>query len=159
MPQTAPHGARRRRLFRHEGLGEEALHFTRWFAQSKYRLMGEFLGEIERAPETRSVPDLRSRYCRALEHGQRVHQARGIVTLLLAIGVVAAAVSTIANALDAPAALAADVAAWTAFLERLAAISASVSVLLIAIRLAMDRYLERIDVTATFLAMQLATTR
>lgn len=129
-------------------LGEEALHFTRWFAKSKYRLMAEFLGELVRAPEERDPARLRERFLRALMHAQRVLQVRFGVTFLLALGVVAAAASTLANLLD--------VAAPTGWLERAAAWSASLTVVLVAARLLLDRYLERCDVAATFLAIELA---
>lgn len=128
-------------------LGEEALHLTRWFAKSKYHLMGQFLGELQRPADQRDVAKLRDRFCRAITHAHRVHQARGLVTFFLALGVVAAAASAVLNALE--------VDASTSALERAAAFSASVSVLLVAARLLLDRYLERADVAATFLAMQL----
>lgn len=128
-------------------LGEEALHLTRWFAKSKYHLMGQFLGELQRAPGERDASVLRDRFCRAITHAHRVHQARGFVTLLLALGVVAAATTAVLNALD--------IDAGTRVLDRAAAFSASASVLLIAARLLLDRYLERADVAATFLAIQL----
>lgn len=138
--------ARRRpvRLNEHR-LGEEALHFTRWFAHSKYHLMGGFAMELTRAGDPTR---LRERFSQTLQHAQRVHQARAVVTLLLALGVVAAAASAIANLLR--------VAAPTGILERAAALSASLSVLLIALRIGFDRYLERCDVAATFLAIQLS---
>lgn len=132
-------------------LGEEALHFTKWFTRSKYHLMRRFLGELRRAPETRDAGTLELRYRRALTHALRVQRARTVVTFLLALGVIAAAASAVANVLD--------VALPTGFLERAAAFSASVSVALVAVRLLLDRYLERVDVSATFLAIQLATAR
>jgi hypothetical protein len=133
-------------------VGEEALHFTRWFMQSKYKLMGEFLGELQSASEERDPEALRGRYCRALQHAQRVQRARGIVTVLLALGVLATAASAVANLLD----VGDGAASTTAFLERAAALSASIAVALVALRLALDRYLERVDIVATFLAIQLS---
>ena len=127
-------------------MGDEALEFTRWFAKSKYHLMGGFLGEL--MSDRYDVEQLRDRYCRALSHAHRVHQARAFVTLLLALGVIAAAASTVANVLE--------VTTDIGFLERAAAISASASVLLIALRLLFDRYLERCDVAATFIAIELS---
>lgn len=127
-------------------LGEEALHFTRWFAKSKYHLMGGFLGELTGPPG--DTARLRERFERTLRHAHRVHTARGAVTLLLALGVIAAAATTIANLLN--------VEAPTGIVERAAALSASLSVVLIALRLGLDRYLERCDVSATFLAIQLS---
>ena len=155
MPEHADRRARRRHAvhgpFGYEEdhrLGEEALHFAKWFARSKYQLMGGFFGELRRAPDKRDPEVLHDRFCRALTHAQRVHQARGVVTFLLALGVVAAASSAVANALD--------VDLPQGMLERAAALSASMSVVLIAIRLLIDRYLERVDVAATFLAIQIA---
>ncbi|HUR68729.1 MAG TPA: hypothetical protein VM370_05735 [Candidatus Thermoplasmatota archaeon] len=151
MSSHAGHRARRRhaapshRADEHR-IGEEALHFTRWFARSKYHLMGEFLGDLVRAPEERNAERLKARYCRALEHAQRVLTARGVVTFLLALGAIATAGTAIANALHLG-----DIVA------RAAAISASATVALVALRLLFDRYLQRVDVTVTFLAIELAT--
>lgn len=138
-------------------LGEEALDFTKWFTQSKYRLMAGFLGELARDPGERDLDVLKERYTRTLTHAQRVLTARGLVTFLLVVGVVAAAASAIANLLAVPTILEGDVAATTGFLQRLAAYSTSASVVFVALRLLLDRYLERIDVTATFLAIEIAT--
>lgn len=136
-------------FFREPGntLGEEALEFTRWFAKSKYHMMGAFLGELmDPAPHDTKL--LRRRYCQAVKHALRFHRVRGAVTILLALGVIAATAASVLNALnsDAPIGL----------LERAAAISASISVVLVAARLLLDRYLERCDVAATFLAIQLS---
>ena len=154
MSEHADRRERRRKaptpFFREPGnsLGDEALEFTRWFAKSKYHLMGAFLGDLmDTSP--RDVNVLRKRYCRAVTHGQRFHRLRGVVTFLLAIGVVAAAATGIMNALD--------VDAPVGLLTSAVAASTSLSVLLVAVRLLLDRYLERCDVAATFLAIQLAT--
>lgn len=134
-------------FFREPGnsLGDEALEFTRWFAKSKYQLMGSFLGELTGSDG--GPKQVRERFCRTLTHAHRVHAVRGVVTFVLALGVLAAAASAVANAIDVP--------APTGILERAAAISTSLSVLLVAARLALDRYLERCDVAATFLAIEL----
>lgn len=137
-------------FFREPGnsLGDEALEFTRWFATSKYHLMGAFLGELmDTSP--RDMKLLRKRYCQAVTQGLKVHRTRGVVTVLLALGVIAAAASSIAKLLG--------VSAGVGALDRAAAISASLSVVLIAARLLLDRYLERCDVAATFLAIEIAT--
>lgn len=124
--------------------GEEALGTAKWFLQSKYRLMGRFLAELERPPGERDPELLRVRYDRALRHGERVHRARTFVTVFLAIGAITATGSAVANALGVG-----------EILARAAAFSASATVLLLALRLSLDRYLERVDVAATFLAIQL----
>lgn len=136
-------------FFREPGhtLGDEALEFTRWFAKSKYHLMGAFLGELT-DPAPRDAAVLRGRYCKAVTHAHRLHQVRGIVTSVLALGVVAAAGTSVASALNADATI--------GLIERAAAISASLSVVLVAVRLMLDRYLERCDVAATFLAIELS---
>lgn len=135
-------------FFREPGhtLGDEAIELTRWFAKSKYHLMGAFLGELM-DPAPADPADLRRRFCKVVRHASRVHAVRGAVTVILALGVIAAATSSVASALDADGTF--------GFLERAAALSASVSVLLVALRLALDRYLERCDVSATMLAIQL----
>ena len=143
-PLDGDHGRARR-------LGNDALRFARWFFRSKYALMAGFLGELEQTPEARDERDLRQRYCRALRHAMRVQRARAVVTVLLAMGVLTASSAAVLDALAGPEgrALVQDVAAW----------SASISVLLVGLRLAFDRYLGLVDVSATFLAMQLATAR
>lgn len=153
MSEHADRRERRRNaptpFFREPGnsLGDEALEFTRWFAKSKYALMGAFLGELM-DPSPHDMKLLRKRYCRAVTHANRYHQVRGVVTFLLAIGVLAAAATGIMNALD--------VEGPVGLLDSAVAASTSLSVLLVAVRLLLDRYLERCDVAATFLAIQLA---
>jgi len=132
-------------------LGEDAVQFTRWFMRSKYHLMGGFLGELRAPRPPEEAEALAARFCRAIVHGQRVHQGRALVTFLLALGVIATATSAVANA------LAVDLPSEP--LERAAALAASVSVFLVAVRLSLDRYLDRVDVTATFLAIQIAAAR
>lgn len=138
-------------------LGGEALAFGKWFFGNKYRLMASFLGELETAPEARDERDLRQRYCAALTHARRVNAMRSFVTVLLALGVVATAFATIVNVLTVPNFIAGDVAATRYLLERTAAWTGSATVVLVALRLGFDRYLGLVDVSATFLAMQIAT--
>lgn len=148
------HG-RRRRTAR---LGDDALRFMRWYAGGKYALMGGFLGELDDPPEARDAGDVRERFCQAIQHGRRVQAARTVVTVLLTLGIVTTAFATVANVLLVPSALEGDVVALRVFLERVAAWSATFAVILVGLRLAFDRYLELVDTSATFLAMQLATT-
>lgn len=131
--------------------GEEILHFWRWLFVSKYHLISRFLGDLKSTPSAGRVDELDERLRRALRHGERVYQARSVVNLLLALGVVTAAAGAIADTsgLEAPFGL----------LERVAALAASVSLALIVLRLAFGRYLERVDVAATFLAMLIAKAR
>jgi hypothetical protein len=121
--------------------------------------MASFLGELEEPPEARDEQALRARFCRAVSHAIRVQWARSAVTALLALGVLTTALATAADVLIIPPALAGDVAATRALVERIAAWSASASILLVALRLAFDRYLGLVDVSATFLAIQLASAR
>lgn len=163
MPELAGRGSRRAApgpfFGRGDHLREEALQFTRWFTSSKYALMARFLGELDDDPSERNAGQIRDRYCRALTHGQRVTHARTAVTVLLALGVVATAVATLVRLFAVPTMVAGDVLATQAFLDRLAAYSASSAAALVALRLMFDRYLERVDVAATFLAIELATCR
>jgi hypothetical protein len=64
--------------------------------------------------------------------------------VLLAAGAIAATGSAVANALGVG-----------LILDRVAAFSASAAILLVAVRLALDRYLDRVDVAVTFIAIQL----
>lgn len=124
--------------------GEEILHFSRWLLSSKYRLMARFLGDLKTVPSPQRVIELEARYRRALQHGERIYAANGVVSILLALGVLTAAASALADVTG--------LAAPIGPLERVAAVAASASIALIALRLAFDRYLERVDVVATFLA-------
>lgn len=130
-------------------LGDGALDFTKWFLRSKYRLMASFLGELEQAPDARDEAALRTRYCKALTHAERVLTLRGVVTVLLALGAATATVSAVSDALAVGGGALKTIAAW----------SASLTLLLILLRLAFDRYLSLVDVSATFLAMQIASAR
>ena len=145
----------RRRAFH---VGDDALRFMKWYAGGKYALMGGFLGELEDPPEERDAEAVRARFCEAIRHGRRVQAARTVVTVLLALGVVTTAFATVANVLFVPSALAGDVTTAGVVLERVAAWSATFAVVLVLLRLAFDRYLALVDTSATFLAMQLATT-
>lgn len=151
--------ARRSTEGRSRDLGDDALRFARWFTRGKYVLMEDFLGELRKAPEARNEEELEARFARAVAHGKRIQAARSVVTVLLGLGVVAAAFATLARFLYVPDPLAGDVAFTASLLDRVAALSASSAVVLVALRLAFDRYLSLVDVTATFLAMQLATAR
>jgi predicted anti-sigma-YlaC factor YlaD len=144
------HGAVRR-------LGNDALRFARWFFRSKYQLMAGFLGELESAPEARDEGALRERFCRAVTHAVRVQRLRSVVTALLALGVVTAAFAAVVEVVSLPASWAGDVAATRALLASVAAWSASASAVLVALRLAFDRYLGLVDVSATFLAIEIAS--
>lgn len=134
-------------------MGASHVGSARWFFQSKYKLMGRFLAELERDPSARDAEELRDRYERALRHGLRVQVARAVVTALLAFGVVATVAAMVLNLLRLPEALGGNV---ETALDRVAAYATSGAAVLLALRLALDRYLERVDVSATFLAMQIA---
>ena len=138
-------------------LGEDALHFGTWFAKNKFALMEGFLGELRDSPAERDPSEIEDRFLRATRHAQRVLVARGVVTFFLALGLVATASATIAGRVWIPTRLAGDVTAWLAVLDGAAAIAASVTLVLLAARLAFDRYLELVETTATFLAIELAT--
>ena len=158
-----PHARRRRSRaeprIHVRDLGEGALDFAKWFRKSKFDLMAGFFGELEKAPEQRDVVDLERRFLAAIRHAKRVLLARGLVTFLLAVGVVATAAATLAKVLWVPAVLTYEVGATLAALDRLAAVAGSVTVVLVLARLLFDRYLDMVETSATFLAMQLATCR
>lgn len=139
-------------------VGDDALRFMKWYVGGKYALMAGFLGELDDPPELRDGKALRDRFCQAVQHGRRVAIARTLVTALLALGVVTTAAATLTTVFFLPSAFEGDVAAVRASVDRLAAWSASFSVVLVALRLAFDRYLDLVDTSAHFLAMQLATT-
>ena len=156
-----PHARRRRSRaeprFNVRDLGEDALDFARWFRRSKFDLMAGFLGELGRDPAERDRADVERRFLAALRHAKRVLLARIVVTLLLAVGVVATAAATLAKVLWVPAVLTFEVQATLAALDRLAAVAGSATVVLVVARLLFDRYLDMVETSATFLAMQLAT--
>ena len=150
------HTAGRARAWAPRHLGEDALQFGRWFFKSKFALMQSFLGELRDDPGERDEREIEDRFVRATRHAQRVQTARAVVTVLLALGVVATAVASFAKSVAVPALFAGDVAFWTTLVARVAQIAGSVSVLLLLARLAFDRYLGQVETTATFLAMQIA---
>jgi hypothetical protein len=155
-----PHARRRARAeprVHFRDLGEGALDFAKWFRKSRFDLMAGFYGELAREPGERDVADVERRFLAAIRHGKRVLLARGVVSVLLVLGVVATAGAAAARVLWVPDALTFEVQATLAALDRLAAIAGSITVVLVALRLLFDRYLELVDTSATFLAMQLAS--
>lgn len=135
------------------------IRFLDWYLQSRFHLMERFLEDFEHP--TTPVVVLKRRFLRAIRHAKRVLAARGVVTVLLALGVLATAAAGVAEAVWVPDPFEPGVAATSTLLARLAAVAGSASLLLLLSRLALDRYLELIDTCATFLGMQLAasTTR
>lgn len=131
---------------------DEALDFARWFTKSKFDLMAGFMADLARPPAERDAADLARRFKHALRHAKRVLRARLVVTVLLAAGLIATLAAALARFLAIPPDM-------LALVDRAAALSASLTVLLLVARLGFDRYLELIETSATFLAMQLATAR
>lgn len=138
-------------------LGDDALRFTKWYVKGKYALMEGFLGELDEAPEARDAAALRSRYHRAILHGRRVSGARTFVTVLLALGAATSVLATLAFAAYVPGPLRGDVALAGDALRQVAAWAATSALVLVVLRVALDRYLEMVETSALFLAMQLAT--
>lgn len=140
-------------------LGEGALKFARWYTRSKFALMRDFLDDLETPRDSRDLPTLRSRFLRALRHAERVLWARLAVTLLLAASVLATVISAVLGVLWVPTLLANDIEATRLLLTSVSAFAGSASVLLLVLRLAFDRYLELVDTSATFLAIEIAVSR
>lgn len=142
-------------------IGDDALAFARWFAKDRFQLMEGFLHELERAPGERDAAALKARFLHAVRHARTVLALRGVVTVLLAFSVVATAASTLLDNLAAlnqrlPALLDMPVDQLRALLLGIQAVSAAGALVFLVLRLAFDRYLELIQVTATYTAMQLA---
>ena len=152
MRPTPDGGEDERRL-----IGESSLRFTRWFLKSKFALMQAFLGELEMPAQARDPSHDRRRFLLAMRHAERALVGRVVVSVLLVFGIVATAAAAVARVLYVPAALTPGVEATLVALDRVAAVSGSLTVLLLALRLAFDRYLERVETTAVFIAMQLAS--
>ena len=156
-----PHARRRKSRaeprFHFRDLGEDALDFAKWFRRSKFDLMAGFYGELAKEPGERDMADVERRFLAAIRHAKRVLLARVLVTFLLVVGVVATEAATLAKVLWVPDALTFEVQATLAALDRLAAVAGSVTVVLVVARLLFDRYLDMVETSATFLAMQLAT--
>lgn len=140
-------------------LGEDALSFAKWFRTSRFDLMAAFYGELEEDPSLRDRASLEDRFRRALAHGKRVMLARGVVTVLLALGALATAGAALGRILWVPSLLANDVQATLWILDRSAAVAGAATLVLVGLRLAFDRYLDMVTTSATFLAMQLASCR
>lgn len=143
------------RVRTHEPAEEDSgTRFFAWYFRSRFDLMERFLEDLERPTAPLAV--LRRRFLHTVHHAKRVLVARGVVTLLLALGVVAAVAAGVAEAVWVPDTFEPGVVATSAWLARLAAITGSASVVLLGLRLAFDRYLHLVDTCATFLGMQIA---
>lgn len=140
-------------------LGEGALKFARWYTSSRFALMEDFADDLATRHAPRDVPILRDRFLRAVRHGKGVLWARFAVTVLLAFSLVATVAGWIVSAVSVPPLLEGDVAATEAAVARIAAASASLTVVLVLLRLAFDRYLDLVATSATFLAIEIASAR
>lgn len=146
------HSHRVERAHRTRDDGE--IRFLSWYLRSRFDLMERFLEDLE-APTT-PLDVLRARFLRTVQHAKRVLVARGVVTFLLALGVVATAAAAVVEVVWVPETFEPGVVATSAFLAKAAAIAGSASLVLLLLRLAFDRYLGLVDVCATFLGMQIA---
>jgi hypothetical protein len=153
---------REARDFHDQDIGDEAMRFAKWFVRDRFSLMEGFLGELDRDPRERDVVALRRRFLESVAYARKVLVVRAVVTVLLASSVVVTASSVVlerlAGANDAiPALFRIPVAELQALLLLIEGIAASAALLLLVARLAADRYLELIHVTASFTAMQIAS--
>ena len=151
--------ARRQDRFHDKDVGDEALRFARWFVKNKFALMESFVHELDRDPLARNPEPLRRRFLEAVRHAEKVLLARAIVTFLLAGSAVTALASAVVERLQGTPVLGATVEQTFSLLDFVIGISGSLTLVLIVARLGLDRYLELIDVTATYTAMQLASAR
>lgn len=124
----------------------------RALASSRLQRLEDALPTLSRAPD----PALAARLVRTIAKGKRAARGRLVVTILLAFGVIATAAAAVLNAADAPTALEGDVATARAALARTAAAAGSATLVLLALRLAFDRYVGLVEMDAIVLAMRLA---
>lgn len=134
---------------------EGALNFAQMFLTTKYALMERLFVELQAPLDPQERPAVRARFQRVLARGERALRLRLVVNVLLAFGLVTTLFSATARLVTVPPTAEVGVAATRTLLDLVAAFSASFAAALIALRLAFDRYLSRIDVSATFLAMRL----
>jgi hypothetical protein len=155
----------RRERYHDEPLGDEAVRFATWFAKSKFQLMESFLGELDRRPAERDRAALRERFLHACKHGQQVLIVQGVVTALLAFGVVVTASSAALDRLQTindnllPGLFHLPLGELRTLLVSIQAIAGSATLILILARFAVARYLALVEVSATYLGMQIASAR
>lgn len=145
-----------RRAERLRDASVDVLDFGRWYVRNPYRLMRRFASDLGRA---RDAAALQSDLLRTLARAERVLAARLVVTVLLALGVVATTAGAILSRVWVPELYAGDVARSVGALETLAAIAAPLSLLFLVARLAFDRYLRLVETCATMLSIELASAR
>jgi hypothetical protein len=133
-----------------------SLRFLRWFLKSRFALMGGYADLLSRDPSERDVGLLRARFLEAVRHAERVLLARGVVTLLLAFGAVTTVTTAVLGSLALPEGLEAPRSLTALALRRVESVAGSLTLVLLALRLAFSRYLDLIDVTATYTAIALA---
>lgn len=124
--------------------------FLRWFVRDEFALRRSFVHELRRARESRDPALIERRLDHALRHAKQALVARTVVTALLSLGVVSTVLSTLAGVVWQPPGL-------TTLVDRVAAVAGSATVVLVVARLAVDRYLNLVAVTADYLAMMLAS--
>lgn len=123
-----------------------------WFLRDRFLLLHALADEHRVAPLPPEA--CRERFERAVRQGRHVLVVRLVVTVLLALGVIASIVSALL-ATNAPALFADEAAAFSSLLTRVAAYATSATAVLLAIRLLLERVLARYDTLASFLAARL----
>lgn len=147
------------RHYRHEDLGDDALSFAKWYLRNKFQLMESFAGELDKHPMRRDPLYLKERFLDAVKHAKQVLWVRTVVTVLLALGALTTVVSTFLDLFVAAPVLGATAALTQSVFAVVAGVAGSLTLVLIVARIALDRYLELVDVAATYTAMQLAAAR
>lgn len=120
-----------------------------WFVRNRFQLWEALAAETRERPAT--AASCQRRFARALRQAQRLLVVRLVVTVLLALGLVASVASAVLAA-TTPAFLAAQADAFERLLTRAAALATSVSALLLVLRLLLERALSRYDVVVAFFA-------
>jgi hypothetical protein len=147
------------RHYHHDDIGDDALSFAKWYTRNKFQLMESFVGELDKNPMRRDPIYLRERFLDTLRHAKQVTNVRAVVTVLLALGAAATFVGTALDIFVAAPVIGTTAALTKSVFTQVAALASSLTLVLLVVRLALDRYLELVDVSAHYTAMQLASAR
>lgn len=125
-----------------------------WFVRHRFRLIHALA--LETREEGLDAATCQRRFERATLHGARLLGARLVVTTLLAFGIVATLTSSLLAVAFTPE-LEAQFAATERLLGTIAAAATSASLLLLIVRMMLERAIERYNIVCMFLAGRVAS--
>lgn len=125
-------------------------YFLKWFLLNRYAFLEHLVDRLHHVTPETDQEALERRTYRAIRHGKRMLVVRLVVTVLLLLAGGSAFVSTLVAYLHV-------VPGAEQAVQRVTTVAASAVLLLIILRFAIERHLDRVTTYVTFMSMRIAT--